>query len=1253
MNHYKLQWIRMKATSLMLLMLFCCSATMMAGVKVEELPATAGSELKNGVIYKVSKNTDINNSKGAGLVVAENAVATIYIPENICLTVKGANANGTQGAYAAIVVPRSSTLIITGAGTLQAIGGKVASGGNGGNGGNASVNVELFGGSGTAGSGGAGGYGGGGGAAAIGGNGGNGANATEKVEGPKRDTNTSSFNCKGTSGYNAKNGSYGSAMGKVYVLGSVNVSATYDNTAPVASKAGTNGKTGSGSKWNSYYAGAGGAGGGGGSGFFPQYGIGGGGYGGQSGASGGSGGTLCNESAYRNGGSGEGGYGATKGARATNNYTNNGGAGGSAALLITTYGEAGTLYASTLAHIHTTNNRAVSEYVEGHEAIRTTITFNANKDGAKLGTKTLEVYFGVVPKNIDIPVKEGEFFAGYYTQKEGGELIFDEKGNACHEVRDLSITNLYAHWSTTHIKTVDDLKRLKSDAANGATNGAVYYLEADLDISMCPDLMIGTEKNPFKGTFDGQGYKITLGCESDSGYVGLFSWVEKATIRNLIVDGGVKTKDKFAGSFVGCAINGVTIDNCISYASMYVDVAGDATSGGFIGLVKGDGSYFEINNSAFLGGFFALMNGRTTSCAGMVGWTYGNGSINNSYVGNVNTSTSYYISSKGSHVLVRFSTAKVSAFIDGLPVSVDKYTIKVRNTFYHEELKNQGWATDRIDNLQSYSDDNAKSGELCYKLNGGKPNGAWFQTIGTDEKPSHNTNSMKVFADYSSQKQKMVCHNRNYLQLSTDDAFNIGYTPIKGSQINMLYEAKEKEYTNTGLTVVPEKNIVLSYLYDNGNVMVDTLSAGALGTYAYNIGNSPLYLRCDGKLYEMSILENGIIVHHYIPAFYNKKNGLFDTVERNFIEVPGATAFIDNTLSCQHQYNKQERSYGKYGAHCCICDAMHDFSYYVQAQFSGEDATGVMGEQTLEPGQRLSSNRYYNKLHIFSGWKAYDRNGNNIGKELYADGEALDINENFCDTITFKAQWADAFTVNGDTLLITSDNTKNIQIVDNSRNGFGAAKGFKADRISYTRTIPANYRWGSLCLPFAISENDTTRLYNVGRITTENGEEKIALTRAGKVEAGKPCIFYDARNDIRKERALTFEATDADVVVEPQNLKTAQPLQFTGTFESEAFKCDTLSYSYYGVVKDVFYNVGTSYVVYPYHMYMSMPNESASPAKQLYYIDIDDHATLVKMLNNADSDTDNSTIYDITGTKLTRISTPGVYIVNGKKIHIK
>ena len=186
--------------------------------------------LENGKVYIV--DSDHKVQAGAGLpayAVNANSTAVLYIPAGKTLTLKGGAASGTSGGEAGISLPASSTLIVTGGGTLEVTGGKAANGTIGGDwrcnsswGGKADVgydNTDSTGG-------GHGGNGGGGAGAAIGGKGGTGGTGGTGGDGFRKETSHgSSFVKDGNNGSGGSAGGAGTAMGTLYVLGSVTIDA--------------------------------------------------------------------------------------------------------------------------------------------------------------------------------------------------------------------------------------------------------------------------------------------------------------------------------------------------------------------------------------------------------------------------------------------------------------------------------------------------------------------------------------------------------------------------------------------------------------------------------------------------------------------------------------------------------------------------------------------------------------------------------------------------------------------------------------------------------------------------------------------------------------------------------------------------------------------------------------------------------------------------------------------------------------------
>ena len=176
------------------------------------------------------------------------------------------------------------------------------------------------------------------------------------------------------------------------------------------------------------------------------------------------------------------------------------------------------------------------------------------------------------------------------------------------------------------ISSPSDWKSFAADVAGGNTyEGKTVRLAADIEVSE----MAGTYTHPFKGTFDGQGHKLTVTLnnndDSDKGtdeqYQGVapFRFTSGATIMNLTVDGTVSTTNrKFAAGFIGWALESTNnIQNCVSSVEICSTLKGDGTHGGFVGKASGT---LNITNCLFNGMMTTSQTNGTNSCGGFVGW---------------------------------------------------------------------------------------------------------------------------------------------------------------------------------------------------------------------------------------------------------------------------------------------------------------------------------------------------------------------------------------------------------------------------------------------------------------------------------------------------------------------------------------------------------------------------------------------------------------------------------------------------------
>lgn len=213
---------------------------------------------------------------------------------------------------------------------------------------------------------------------------------------------------------------------------------------------------------------------------------------------------------------------------------------------------------------------------------------------------------------------------------------FDDANIMPSDPKDASATWLENADSLSHnITSAQELAALayavNVDGYN--TTDEEFYLEADIDLSDYFWIPIGTQDNPFRGTFIGNGYTISYLYiindgffeQEELGCAGLFGVIENARIEYLAVThlkaGGYYFDENlhFSFEYVGGIAGYVTgfdsrIDNCIvMYAQMYPNSYG----GGIVGA--SDCSNLYIRECYFVDGIiFNDFGGE--ACGGIIGF---------------------------------------------------------------------------------------------------------------------------------------------------------------------------------------------------------------------------------------------------------------------------------------------------------------------------------------------------------------------------------------------------------------------------------------------------------------------------------------------------------------------------------------------------------------------------------------------------------------------------------------------------------
>lgn len=151
------------------------------------------------------------------------------------------------------------------------------------------------------------------------------------------------------------------------------------------------------------------------------------------------------------------------------------------------------------------------------------------------------------------------------------------------------------------ISTLADLNDVKNDLTGN------FILKGNIEIKN-DWIPIGTQENPFTGTFDGNGFTINgIKIDTSTRYQGLFGYTSGAEIKNLKIsyktteNNGVSEKgavidynfdnqaEYYAGTIVGYANNSTKISNCEVDNGSEVEetFTCKVTLGGLVGVLKG------------------------------------------------------------------------------------------------------------------------------------------------------------------------------------------------------------------------------------------------------------------------------------------------------------------------------------------------------------------------------------------------------------------------------------------------------------------------------------------------------------------------------------------------------------------------------------------------------------------------------------------------------------------------------------------
>ena len=142
------------------------------------------------------------------------------------------------------------------------------------------------------------------------------------------------------------------------------------------------------------------------------------------------------------------------------------------------------------------------------------------------------------------------------------------------------------------IRTAADWERF-AQRVNSGENKLHAILAADIDLGES-QTMVGTRTYPYKATFNGNGYTLTVHYKNTEEYTAPFRYVEQAMFNNLRVAGTISSSAKFCGGIVGLLSSMASLNflQCQSSVTLDSSVDGDATNGGFVAHMTNGAVYF-------------------------------------------------------------------------------------------------------------------------------------------------------------------------------------------------------------------------------------------------------------------------------------------------------------------------------------------------------------------------------------------------------------------------------------------------------------------------------------------------------------------------------------------------------------------------------------------------------------------------------------------------------------------------------------
>lgn len=293
---------------------------------------------------------------------------------------------------------------------------------------------------------------------------------------------------------------------------------------------------------------------------------------------------------------------------------------------------------------------------------------------------------------------------------------------------------------------------------SGGQTAICGKMTADISLGNATyDEMMGTETNPYSGTFDGGGHTLTVSFSATENSVAPFRWIAGATIKNLKTDGTLSMSDYKYGAGIVARVTKTTstVACCSSSVSITSAKDGSNNHGGLVAMVEAP---LTVSDCIFSG---EIRVKKMVELAGLVNWCGRRTTISNCLN------------------LGEFKTPDTSGTCATFARNAD--SVAISNCYYKLTMSSSSITKFGVAQGTLVTSSQLTGGEVAWRLQGNRSGMAWGQSLGTDRLPV-----------ITSEEAKRVC------QVSfTEDGTNVGTKYVNSGQSLSLEDIVGSDYTNT------------------------------------------------------------------------------------------------------------------------------------------------------------------------------------------------------------------------------------------------------------------------------------------------------------------------------------------------------------------------------------------------------------------------------------------------------------------------